>query len=237
MGAMAIKFQIHSVRLKMYSPEGWKGPPHPSVARCIFAVWHESVMTFCRFRTYGRVLISRHNDGEMIAQACKYFGLEVTRGSSRRGGSAALLDLIESSRRHLIITPDGPRGPRRQLNPGVIYLASMTGLPLVLLGVGFSRAKRLRSWDRFAIPWPGSTVCVFVPPAIYVPPNLERDDLEHYRVYVESVFHQVTEAAERWAEGGPHPSEATLPIFPAMISPPTADAPPHRGDSHETRVA
>ena len=57
---------------------------------------------------------------------------------------------------HLTITPDGPRGPRRHMAPGPIYLASKLGLPLVLMGYAYDRPWRLHSWDRFAIPRPGS---------------------------------------------------------------------------------
>ena len=123
---------------------------------------------------YGRrdihVLISEHADGQMIAEACRHLGFRVVRGSATRGGVEAVRQMVRRSRSaHLAITPDGPRGPRRQVQPGVVYLAAPTGLPIVPFGIAFERAWRMNSWDRFAVPWPWSgAVCVTAEP-IHVP--------------------------------------------------------------------
>ena len=103
------------------------------------------------------MLLSRHRDAEILSHVAYHFGFDFVRGSTNRGGAAALRELLAKSRQmHLTITPDGPRGPRRRMAPGPIYLASKLGLPLVLMGYGYDRPWRLRSWDRFAIPRPCS---------------------------------------------------------------------------------
>src|SRR5438552_4065394 len=82
--------------------------------RYIYAFWHESILAMVGVRKIERmsVLISRHQDGEYIAQIVERLGARVVRGSSRRGATAALLGLRnEASDNHLLITPDGPRGP------------------------------------------------------------------------------------------------------------------------------
>jgi hypothetical protein len=91
-------------------------------------------------------LISRHRDGELISSAMRSFGFSSVRGSTTRGGSAALKGLIERGRsgRDLAVTPDGPKGPRQVAQPGVILLARMTGLPIFPLTFGASKKKSFR---------------------------------------------------------------------------------------------
>ncbi|HVX61210.1 MAG TPA: hypothetical protein VHC19_11425, partial [Pirellulales bacterium] len=113
--------------------------------------------------------------------------------------------LVEKSREmNLTITPDGPQGPRRVLAQGPIYLASKLGLPLVLLGMGYDRPWRARSWDRFAVPRPFSRARAVVSPEIHLPRDLDRDGVEHYRREVEQLLNRLTLEAEAWAESGGH---------------------------------
>ena len=90
------------------------------------------------------MLLSRHRDAEILSHAAYHLGFDFVRGSTNRGGVAAIRELLEKSRHmHLTITPDGPRGPRRKLAPGSIYLASKLGLPLVVMGYGYDRPWRV----------------------------------------------------------------------------------------------
>ncbi|MFZ5862129.1 MAG: lysophospholipid acyltransferase family protein [Nitrospirota bacterium] len=90
------------------------------------------------------ILISRHRDGELISRTMESFGLSSVRGSTTRGGAVALRSLIRKGRagRDLAVTPDGPKGPRRIAQPGVIALAKATGLPIFPLTFGASKKKR-----------------------------------------------------------------------------------------------
>lgn len=216
-GAWLIRLWMGTLRRRVYFAGGLTHPADPRRQRYIYAFWHESMLTPATFRTRIHVLISRHADGELIAQVCRFLGFQVARGSSTRGGVPALLKLYRrTGRTHIAFTPDGPRGPRRRVQPGVIYLASLTGLPIVAAGVGFSKAWRARSWDRFAIPRPfGTSACVIAPP-VYVPPGLGRDDLERYRLLVEAHLATATAAAERWALGGPSPARYVTWDAPAV---------------------
>jgi lysophospholipid acyltransferase (LPLAT)-like uncharacterized protein len=177
-------------------------------ARFIYAFWHENLLLPAYF--YARrdihVLISQHADGELIARVCRHLGFSTVRGSSRRGGIEALRKLLRASRSsHLAVVPDGPRGPRRSLQLGPIYLASRTGLPIVPSGIGFERAWRARSWDRFALPYPWTRARVVTAEPIVVPPDLGKEELEHWRQRVEAVMLQVTAWAEEWAITGKWP--------------------------------
>jgi lysophospholipid acyltransferase (LPLAT)-like uncharacterized protein len=210
-GALVIRLWMGTVRLRVFFCEGVRHPADYRKERYIYAFWHETLLIPATVRTAIHILISQHADGELISQVCRFLGLRVARGSSTRGGTAALLELHRHSKKtHLAVTPDGPRGPRRRVHVGLIYLASLTGLPVVALGVGFSRAWRARSWDRFAVPMPFSAATCVVSAAVRVPARLDRDGLERYRLLVEKQLTDVTLAAERWARGGARPTP--LPV-------------------------
>jgi hypothetical protein len=108
--------------------------------RYIFAFWHEHlvVMLHARYRRPIRVLVSQSRDGEYIASTFSRYGVDVSRGSTTRGGTAALRDMIRSARAgsNIVFTPDGPKGPRRIAKEGVVYAAQATGLPVVPVAFG-----------------------------------------------------------------------------------------------------
>jgi lysophospholipid acyltransferase (LPLAT)-like uncharacterized protein len=189
------------VRVQAISADGLKHPVDPKMQRFIYAFWHESLLAPTKIRTRVKVLISQSADGELIAQACRHLGIGTIRGSTSRGGAQGLLNMVRDDHdTHLAITPDGPRGPRRKLQPGIIFVASHTGLPIVPIGVGFTRAWRAGSWDHFALPRPGSTITGVLGQPIVVPPDLDSGTLEYYRRHVETALLAATQAAERWAE-------------------------------------
>ena len=101
---------------------------------------------------------------------------------------------------HMAITPDGPRGPRRQLQPGLVYLAARTGLQIVPAGIGYRRPWRMKSWDRFALPRPWTcATCVTAEP-IRVPTDADRLELERFQQLVEREMARVSALAESWAD-------------------------------------
>ena len=203
-GAWAVRGWMGTLRYRLDFRASGPHPTDPRVRRCIYAFWHESLLFATRFRTRVHVLVSQHADGELIARVCRHLGFGVVRGSSRRGGGQGLLDMLHKARTsHLAITPDGPRGPRRRVQPGTIFLAAHTGLPVVPFGVGYSRAWRAPSWDSFAVPLPYSTAACVVAPPVCVPGGLDPNGLEHYRRLLEDRLLTATDAAERWALGRP----------------------------------
>ena len=205
--AWVVRLWLATLRYKIVCPDGVVPPPNPRSRRLIYAFWHESLLAPAFSRTKVSTLISQHADGELIAQACRGLGFGVIRGSTTRGGGPALLEMLRAAKvGHLMVTPDGPRGPRRRVQRGLIYVASQTGLPIVPAGVGFSHAWRARSWDRFAVPRPWSTVYVVLSEPIAVPAGLTRTELEQHRQRIEAFFRRLTDAAEQWAAGGKRPS-------------------------------
>ena len=169
----------------------------------LFIFWHENLLAplYLRGHCNLAMLMSRHRDADILTELCERMGFGYVRGSTFGGGAAALLELLRCSRKmSLAITPDGPRGPRRQLSQGPIYLSSKLGLPIVCMGMAYDRPWRLNSWDRFAIPRPGSRARGVLGPAITIPPQLDRTGLEHYRLRVERLLNRLTLEAEAWAQ-------------------------------------
>jgi lysophospholipid acyltransferase (LPLAT)-like uncharacterized protein len=211
-----IRLWMCTVRHRKTGSAASTQPADPRVARYIYAFWHESLLLPTTFKTPCRVLIRQHADGELIAQICLSLGFQVVRGSTTRGGAGAMLNMANKGQAaHLAFTPDGPRGPRRQAQLGVIAVASLTGLPIVAYGVAYGRAWRARNWDRFAVPLPFTTAYGVVAPELRVPPKLDREELERYRRLFEERLADATTAAENWAETGVEPPAAAAPDLKA----------------------
>jgi lysophospholipid acyltransferase (LPLAT)-like uncharacterized protein len=122
----------------------------------ILAFWHaQQLMIPLGYRGAGStVLISQHGDGEIIARIIARFGHQAVRGSSTRGGAGALRALIKLGRagRDVVVTPDGPKGPRQMAKLGVVQLAKATGLPIMPMAFACSKKNSSRagivSWSR-----------------------------------------------------------------------------------------
>jgi len=192
----------------------------------IYIFWHEHLLfpIYLRGHCNLAMLLSRHRDADVLARAANHLGFDCVRGSTFRGGTAALRELVRRSRqKHLTITPDGPRGPRRRLAQGPIYLASKLQLPLVAMGFGFDRPWRVASWDRFAIPRPFCRARAVISGHLRIPPQLDRQATERYRLEVEQMLNRLTDQAEAWARvGGRRPGEKPLFCRTASRRPVTA---------------
>ena len=128
----------------------------------ILAFWHRHLLLM-PYAYRGRrisVLVSQSTDGELIARTVARLGIDSARGSSSRGGVSGMKALLRKAAEgwDIAFTPDGPRGPALEVQPGVILAAAATGLPIQPVAIAASLAKRLKSWDRFMMPLPFSTV-------------------------------------------------------------------------------
>jgi lysophospholipid acyltransferase (LPLAT)-like uncharacterized protein len=200
--AVVVWCWMKSTRILVASLDGRAHPADPATERFFYAFWHEGLLAPLTTRIKIQMLISQHADGELIAQVCERLGFGVIRGSTTRGGCEAVLNMIRTSDRaaHLGITPDGPKGPRRKLQMGMILVASTTGVRIVPVGIGFVHAWRANSWDKFVIPWPLSTICGIVGEPISIPPDLDRAGLARWREVVEQRLLHATLLAQQWAD-------------------------------------
>ena len=199
----------------------------------IYIFWHENILfpLFLRGHCNISMLLSRHSDADILARVAGMMGFGTVRGSSFHGGSAALRELASrAATGSLTMTPDGPRGPRRRLAAGCVFLASSLGIPLVAMGFGYDRPWRAGTWDRFAIPKPGSRGRAVVSRAIQIPPELDREGLEWHRAGVERLLNHLSDDAERWAvAGGSRPGDCVVRPQVSRVAHRTAALPGPRG--------
>ena len=180
--------------------DGWVHVPG-----VIVLVWHQRLFTLATsFPNSGfRTMISQHDDGEMLVGVLKGIGLEAIRGSSTRGFVGAIRELLRNQGKdvRIVITPDGPLGPPMKLQQGAIYLASKTGLPILVTGIGLSSSWTFKSWDRFKLPLPFSRALLRIGKLIRIPPDLNREEIEQWRIKVEKAMCGIlTDTDERFEE-------------------------------------
>jgi lysophospholipid acyltransferase (LPLAT)-like uncharacterized protein len=165
----------------------------------IYALWHGRILAGTLYlRDRGIVVITSENfDGEWIARIIRRFGYETARGSTSRGGARALAELRREMRagRPAAFTVDGPRGPARVAQPGAVWLASVTGNPIVPFHLEASSFWTVRSWDRHQIPRPGSDVAVAVGAPIHVPKRVGPETIETGRVALEAALAELERQA------------------------------------------
>ena len=133
-----------TLRIKQVNSEkatdGWKDGDN-----FIFCFWHGRLlmMPFANLRGKGKVLISRHRDGELIARVMTFFRLGSIRGSFRKGTVSSVREIMNNLREgyDVAITPDGPKGPRYQVKDGIVELARLTGKSIIPITYGASKKK------------------------------------------------------------------------------------------------
>ena len=126
------------------------------------------------------VLVSPSGDGELVLPILERFGYQWVLGSSNKNPARAVRELLDRLRSGgcIVITPDGPRGPRHRTNPGPVWMARETGFPILPCGCATDRAWRLSSWDRFTIPKRGARVVVVYGEPLYVEPTAGDEEIE-----------------------------------------------------------
>jgi lysophospholipid acyltransferase (LPLAT)-like uncharacterized protein len=146
----------------------------------IFAAWHDQLLLMIMgYRGPGvRILISASKDGELIARTMRRLGHGTVRGSSSRGGRAAFREMIALTREplDLAVTPDGPKGPRHLIKPGVVQLARLSGRPVIPAALVCSRGHRFASWDRFLLPYPFARAVLVLGEPLYFGEEESVDD-------------------------------------------------------------
>jgi lysophospholipid acyltransferase (LPLAT)-like uncharacterized protein len=171
LGPAVVKSLGHTLRVRRVGSDNI-GKAREIAGSTILACWHGRLLPLIYVhRDEGiNALVSTHQDGEYIARIIHGLGFGTSRGSSTRGGVRALRALIEAASRDLdiAVTPDGPRGPREKVQPGVVYLAKRLGLPVIPIGASGNPSILLGSWDRFMVPLPlARCAVVYGEPVVY----------------------------------------------------------------------
>jgi len=143
----------------------------------VFVLWHSRILPLLYQHRHEDIvlLISRHRDGEYLANLGERWGYRSVRGSTKRGGEVGLLGIVRALQGGAVvaITPDGPRGPAEQVQPGAVAAAQHAGVPLLPIGARPSSAWWLGSWDRMCIPKPFARLDIVYGAPIEVGPGKE----------------------------------------------------------------
>jgi lysophospholipid acyltransferase (LPLAT)-like uncharacterized protein len=176
----------------------------PKEQPVILCTWHNRLaLSLVVYRRYLRrpkqgrqlaAIVSASKDGGIVARILEHFGVQPVRGSSSRRGPQALLELTTWAHRghDLAITPDGPRGPRYVVQPGVISLAQLTGLPIFPLSWDLNWKISLRSWDAFQVPLPFSSGIMRLGEPVYVPREASDEQRETARLALQERLRKLT---------------------------------------------
>ncbi|MEA2741578.1 MAG: hypothetical protein QOH05_4885 [Acetobacteraceae bacterium] len=202
-----LNFALRTTRWTLDGQEHFR--PFGAGAPAVFAFWHEFLPLMPALALIAHklpfyrplpihTLVSRHRDGRFIGAVVRRFGIEPILGSSSRGGATGLRNLLAVLRQGdmIGITPDGPRGPRREAAFGVAQLAALSGVPVVPLAARTSRRIQLNTWDRMPVPLPFGRGVVVCGPAISVPRNA-------WREAVPMITEALNQAADRAETLGP----------------------------------
>ncbi|MBI5246163.1 MAG: lysophospholipid acyltransferase family protein [Elusimicrobia bacterium] len=172
---------------------------HADGQRFIYAFWHQRQVffTWSHRDAEAAVLVSKSKDGEMIARTMELSRIGAVRGSSSRGGAVAAREMVEILRagRDVGITPDGPRGPAREVKEGAVRVAQLAGMPIIPIANALSNKIEIaKAWDRFQVPLPfGRSVVIYGEP-IRVS---ESDDLVSKAAELKAAMDRLTDEADR----------------------------------------
>lgn len=176
----------------------WWGARRPAV----FVLWHGRLLP-CSFYHRGEglaTLISQHQDGDYIAGIVEaWWGFDAIRGSSTRGGSAALRQIVRKlkSGTAVAITPDGPQGPRQKMKTGPLLAAQLAGVPIIPVSAGGGPAWWVGGWDRFLIPRPFSRIRLLYGEPVYVPRDSTAEELDRQAMELENRLNALTDIVDR----------------------------------------
>ncbi len=179
-----------------------KNVNYPKQKPAIFALWHAHQCALYANEDRGslNVMISKSNDGDIIAAATEHMGIKTVRGSHKRSGAGATLAMLEKLEQgeSAAVTVDGPRGPKGKVKDGVINIAKLSQVPIIPM-TWYSPSKwllKFDTWDEFRFPLLGvKTIAVYGEP-IYVPADATKEEIEEYRQKVEIALFDLYQYAQ-----------------------------------------
>ncbi len=172
----------------------------------LYSAWHDAIILSLLIKRPApnmAALVSQHRDGSYIAELLNAIGVKPVRGSTSRGGAKALREMMEITREnHVAITSDGPRGPRREVKSGLVFLAAKTGTRIVPAAYAVSSSWKIEgSWTDMQIPKPFSRIVAVGEDPIEVPKKIDREGIERFTEMLQQAMDRVTFRAEAYARG------------------------------------
>ena len=202
LGGPMLSTLASSWRVRVHEDQHWRGLVEGG-ERFVFLAWHEALLPLL-WQHRGQnvaIMVSEAREGRYLGDYASGLGYHLLPGSSSRGGTRALLGAVRALRagRPVAVTPDGPRGPRREVKPGVVRAAQRERAWILPLHASAERAWRLRSWDRLMIPKPGTRLQV-----AYGPPFRVAFGAEGLAAGVRECTAALAALAEAMSWGGDH---------------------------------
>lgn len=206
LGTWVLRVLFWTVRVdhRKVVEDGTPYQPAKGAIRYCFCIWHDAIVAAVySLRTFKLAgLISRHQDGGYLAHAVKLVGITPVRGSASRGGAQATKQLIDQPDLHVCITPDGPRGPRRVMKDGIIYLASRTGRPVIPTTLTATSYWSIPGgWSDMMLPKPFSRALLLAGAPIEVPPDLTREQISEFAEVVQKEMDRLHLLGQRIIRG------------------------------------
>ncbi len=170
-------------------PDGTPYVRPSGIQRFTFCMWHDQiVLAAFSLKTHNLAgLISQHRDGGYLADSVMMAGIRPVRGSTSRGGTEAVREILSLPDLHLAMTPDGPRGPRREMKEGIIYISSRSGRPVVPCTLQADRFWSIPgSWTDMIIPKPFSKVLLIAGTPMVIPEDCAREELSRWANFLQS---------------------------------------------------
>jgi lysophospholipid acyltransferase (LPLAT)-like uncharacterized protein len=197
---------FRTVRIRFSEADPSTNPYSGHGRAVIYSVWHEAMIYPIFGGKHRRTvaLVSKHQDGSLLAQGLGRIGVGLVRGSSSRSGAAALRELIHlPTDKNIVLTPDGPRGPRRRTKPGMTLIASRTGRAVVPSGCAAVRSWKLPGgWTHLEIPRPFTTVYLCTGARMEIPADASREMMTAMEERIQTEMDRLTEAAQQLATCG-----------------------------------
>lgn len=194
LGYGIVRALLATVRIRVEDHAGMMR--RPALRPVLWAFWHNRlfIIPYLFDRVIGQrpgaAMTSASKDGEVLAALLGRFGIQSVRGSSSRRGAIAWRELRRAMQNGAdgAITPDGPRGPRYQLKPGILVLSQKSGIPILPVQVRYSSCFRLKSWDGFMIPRPFCRIDVTFEPLLELPESATEEEVEEARARLEALL-------------------------------------------------
>jgi lysophospholipid acyltransferase (LPLAT)-like uncharacterized protein len=204
-GYLAVHLICRTMRWEIQGWENWEAARSLGKG-LIYTFWHREIFPATWFwRKRGIVVMtSRNFDGEYIARIITKHGYGAARGSSSRGASRALVEMIRCHRKGLdtAFTIDGPRGPRFVAKRGSVLLSKATGAAILCFHIALRKALVFeKSWDQFQIPYPFSQARVFIAPPIVVSSEARDEELSRAHQQVQDTLDSLRARGDRWLKG------------------------------------
>ncbi len=168
----------------------------------VLVFWHGTMLLpWYLFRNKNlTAIVSKSKDGNILTKLLQMWNYNVQRGSSSKAGKEVLQKLIENAlqNKSIAITPDGPRGPEKEMKAGAVIIAKKANVPLILVGIAFKKKKILNSWDKFQVPYLFTKAYAVYSEPILINKNLSYEETDKKIKEIEKELNNLQNQAEQY---------------------------------------